>query len=83
MTTYTDLLYHAGGMPVSGMLTNGKPWFVKPGTGANGSDGNRGNRIDRPLATLSKAQTLATADRNDVVYLISSSNTAANTTDYQ
>lgn len=83
MTTFTDTLYHSGGMPVGGMMTNGKAWFVKPGTSAGGTDGNTGNRVNRPLATLSKAQSSATADRNDVVYLISSSNTAANTSDYQ
>jgi hypothetical protein len=72
------------GVPV---LPNGIPFgptsktfFVAPNSGG---DGNRGTDIKRPLDTLSKAQTLATADSNDVVYLISQSNTAANTTDYQ
>jgi hypothetical protein len=71
------------GVPVGGMFTNGKPWFVKPGTDAGGNDGNTGDGVDVPLATLVQAQAFAAADRNDVVYLIASSNTAANTSDAQ
>jgi hypothetical protein len=71
------------GAPVNGLFTNGVPLFVKPGTDSGGSDGYPGDSMETPLATLSKAQDLATADRNDVVYMIASSNTAANTTDYQ
>lgn len=80
MTTFTDQVYHLGGVPVGGFLSQGKSWFVAPNSG---SDGNRGNRIDRPLKTLSKALTLATADQNDVVYLLAESNSASSTTDYQ
>jgi hypothetical protein len=65
------------------MFTNGKPWFVKPGTSAGGSDGFTGDAADQPFATLSYAQSVASADKNDVVYMIASSNTAANTTDAQ
>ncbi len=71
------------GMPVvgtGGMLTQGKNFFVKPGTG---SDGNSGLDPDHALATLSKAHTLATANQNDTVYLFAQSNTASATTDYQ
>jgi hypothetical protein len=71
------------GAPVNGLFTNGKSIFVKPGTGSGGSDGYPGDAMDTPLATLAKAQALATADNNDVVYMIASSNTAANTTDAQ
>lgn len=71
------------GAPVNGFFSNGKPLFVKPGTSAGGSDGYPGDSMDAPLATLTKAQALATANSNDVVYMIASSNTAANTTDYQ
>jgi hypothetical protein len=79
MTTFGDQLYHMGGAPVGGMFTTGKAWFVNPDTG---SDGNAGT-AKRPLATLAKALSKATANRNEVVYLVSESNTAANTTDYQ
>ena len=58
----------------------GKHLFVKP---SSGSDGNKGISPDRPLKTLTKALSLATADKNDVVYLIQESNTAGSTTDYQ
>lgn len=69
------------GVPVGGLFTNGKPWFVKPGTGTIGNDGNDGTSLEGPLASLAAAHTLATADANDVVYMLASSNTAANTTD--
>jgi hypothetical protein len=70
------------GVPVGGLFTNGNPWFVKPGTGTIGNDGNDGTSLEGPLATLAAAHTLATAGANDVVYMIASSDTAANTTDY-
>lgn len=52
---------------------NSKSFFVDP---VNGSDGNRGDTMDRPLQTLSKAHTLAVAGRNDVVYLIGNGQTS-------
>lgn len=63
-----------------GMPFTGQPWFVRPSTG---SDNNSGKEPGRAFKTLSKAQTAATANNNDVVYLIAESNTAASTTDYQ
>lgn len=54
--------------------------FVAPGTG---SDGNDGKTPKKALATLSKALSLATADKNDVVFLIAEDNSASGTTDYQ
>jgi len=69
-----------GGVPVGGRFTNGKSYFVKPGGGSNS---NNGRSPTKALATLAGAKTKATADKNDVVYLISESNTAASTTDYQ
>ena len=69
------------GVPVGGLFTNGKPLFVTPGTGAIGNDGNSGTGIDSPLASCAQALTLATAGGNDVVYLVSSSNTGVNTSD--
>jgi hypothetical protein len=80
MTTFGDQLYQYGGTPVGGLFTTGKVWFVKPSTG---SDGNTGKRPDRAVKTLAKAITLASADKNDVIYMVSESNTAASTTDYQ
>lgn len=63
-----------------GMLSQGKAIFVRPYTG---SDANSGLRPDRAVKSLTQALTLATANQNDVVYLMAESNTAANTTDYQ
>lgn len=71
------------GIPLIGGAPFGptsKAFFVAPNTG---SDGNSGKDVKKPLDTLSKAQTLATADANDAVFMIAQSNTAANTTDYQ
>ena len=60
--------------------TQGNSWFVRPSTG---SDGNSGKSPAEALKTLAQAHTLATANQNDVVYLIGESNTASATTDYQ
>jgi hypothetical protein len=84
----------SGGLEVDGPIVPGaapfgvssKSLYVQPAAAAStprGSDNNVGTSPAQALATLSKAQTLATADSNDVVYMISQSNTAANTTDYQ
>jgi len=67
-------------VPGVGLPTQGKVYHVKPGTG---SDGNSGLDANHALATLTKAQSLATANQNDIVLLYAQSNTAANTTDYQ
>lgn len=82
MTTVSDRLYEFGGVPASGpfLLQMGKAFFVRPSTG---SDSNTGKSPNAALKTLAKALSLCTANKNDVVYLISESNTAANTTDYQ
>lgn len=71
----------------AGMLTQGQAWFVLPGSG---SDTASGRRFDRALASLagggaatSGALAKVTANRNDVVYFMAESNTAADTTDYQ
>lgn len=61
-------------------ITQGKILFVRPGTG---SDGNDGLSPKYALKTLARAQALATANQNDIVYLMYESNTASATTDYQ
>src|SRR3989304_8091611 len=60
--------------------TQGNIYHVKP---YSGSDSNDGLQIDRPIKTLSRAQTIATADQNSVKLLYSEPNTASLTTDYQ
>jgi len=70
------------GVPVLGGMFpfTGKYIFVKP---YSGLDGNDGLSPDKAVKTLTKALAVATADKNDVVFLIAESNTAASTTDYQ
>jgi hypothetical protein len=79
MTTFSDQLYHLGGVPV-GVQFTGKAFFVKPSTG---SDSNTGKTPARALKTLARALALSTANKNDVVYLISEGNASADCTDYQ
>jgi hypothetical protein len=67
-------------MGFPGLPSGGQSWFVDP---YYGSDGNSGRRPDRPVKTLAQALSLATADQNDIVYMMARSNTAAYTTDYQ
>ena len=57
-----------------------KTLFIAP---ASGSDNNSGKSAEKPLDTLSKAQSLATANFNDVVYFMSEGNAAAAASDYQ
>ena len=74
MTVFGDQLYQHGGAPVGipvtfGDLPNrgaGKVFFVNPTTG---SDGNTGLRMDKPLASISKAYSLATSNYHDLIVL--------------
>lgn len=50
-----------------------KVFFVDP---VNGSDGDKGISSSKPLKTLSKAHSLCTAGRNDVVYLMGNGQTS-------
>lgn len=67
-------------LPLNGFATQGNVYYVKPSTG---SDGNTGKSPAKAFKTLAKALSSATANQNDIVFLIGESNTAANTTDYQ
>jgi len=75
-TTNFDVI-QANAIIGANVLTQGKIWHVKPGTG---SDGNTGRSPSKALATLTKALSLATADQNDVVLLYAQSNSAGSTT---
>ena len=77
MSTFGDQVFQYGGSPVNGPLTEGPALWVKPGSG---SDGQRGDKPNRSLATISKAQSLMPADRNGVIYLVSEDNSASGTT---
>lgn len=67
-------------VPVVGsQVTQGKCFFVAPGTG---SDGNDGLNPERPLKTLKKALALCTANKNDTVFVLAQGNSSSATTDY-
>lgn len=70
MTTFGDLLYQLGGMPVTAGIPfgkNSKAYFVDP---ANGSDTNPGTSPDQALASVAAAYALTVANQNDVVFFI-------------
>lgn len=67
-------------IPNPSTVTQGDIYYVKP---YSGSDGKNGKTPANAFKTLTKALATATADQNDVVFLMSESNTASLTTDYQ
>lgn len=70
MTTFSDQLYHLGGVPVGTLLTAGDVYFLDP---TKGSDDNDGKAIDRAKATFAAAYALLTANQNDILYYIGAS----------
>jgi hypothetical protein len=80
--TNFDYPVYVQGVPIvtGGFATQGNIYFVKP---YSGNDGNDGKTLDTALKTLSKAYSLATANQNDIIYLLAEHNTASLTTDYQ
>ena len=81
MTTFSDRLYQLGGVPVGGPITQGRVFHVRPSGGRDSASGK--NPTNEAIKTLAKAQLLATANQNDVVYLMSEGNAASACTDYQ
>jgi hypothetical protein len=72
MTTHQDMVFALGGVPLLPGIPfgkNSKVFFVDQ---LNGSDGQRGDKPSRALATLSKAHSLMTSNRNDVAIVIGS-----------
>ena len=60
--------------------TQGQAFFVKPNTGGDSQDGKTPQTA---VKTLAKALALATANKNDVVYMFSEGNSADGATDRQ
>jgi hypothetical protein len=87
MTTHSDMLFHMGGVPVPPGIPFGidsRVFFVAPyrtGSENGASDGNSGKTPRRALKTLSAALGKARADKNDVIFMIASGNSASETTD--
>ena len=71
------------GMPLmvlGSLMGQGNVFYVKPNTGNDNADGLS---LASAVKTLAQALKLATANQNDIICLVSESNTAGNTTDYQ
>lgn len=81
LQTYSTGAYqYKTGLQMLGGANQGNVFYVRP---KNGSDGQDGRSPQTAFKTLAAALSAATANQNDVVYLMAESNTAANTTDYQ
>lgn len=78
MTTVKDGLYQYGGVPVGGLISQGKAYHIKPGSGGAGG----GLKINDAVDGLVNALSLMQADQNDVAYLYAEDNSASGTTDY-
>ena len=76
MATYVKGTLQADAFIGSPMPTQGVVHHVMPNSG---NDGNDGLSQDAALATLTQAQTNATADQNDTVLLYAESNSAGST----
>jgi len=68
MSDITNLT--SNGVPVFGMITSGKSFFVDP---ARGSESNTGERMDRALKSVVTAYGLCRDGYNDVVYYLGGS----------
>jgi len=79
MTTFGDQLFHMGGVPIGGLITQGDIYHLKP---SNGNDSHNGKSLDAAIKTLSQAHTLISADQQDTVYMYAEDNSASGTTDY-
>lgn len=95
MTTFGDMLFHLGGMPVGGLPfahligPKGKALFAAPyrtasttssDVTANASDSNAGT-FEAPLKTIDAAYDLCNGNRGENIYVMNFSNTAADITD--
>lgn len=70
MTTFADLVFSLGSIPCLGgaiLPFPGNYWWVNE---TIGNDGYPGNTPQQPFATLARAQAVATANNNDVVFLV-------------
>lgn len=76
MTTFGDMLYQNGGIPVMASMMglpygpNSTWYFVDP---ANGSDDNVGTDISAPMASVPAAEDKCVANRHDAVIYIAGS----------
>ncbi len=64
MTQVGDMMFHLGGVPVDGELTTGSVFFLHN----SGSNSNLGTDPDSPVASLTYAISLCTANKGDIIY---------------
>jgi hypothetical protein len=79
MTTFGDMLYQLGGVPVLGNIPfsgKSKVYFVNPSDAA-ASDGNDGLTPLKPLATVQAAEDKCVSGRHDTVVLIGGATASA------
>jgi len=65
MTTFGDIIYQLGGVPVNSEFTTGDVYFVHSGTGSNS---NEGKKPGAPVASFDYATGLCTANKGDIIY---------------
>ena len=73
MTTFSDVVYQLGGVPVMAGIPyskNAKYFFLDA---ANGSDSNDGLSVEHPFATLAAAYAACTANQHDTIFYIAGS----------
>ena len=73
MTTFGDRVFQSGGVPVGGdgllgLIGDGIVLYVD--AGGAGDDANLGRKPSQAVATLSRAQALATSNRGDVIIIM-------------
>lgn len=67
MTTFGDMVFQFGGVPVTGKMTTGSTFFVHSGTGSNS---NEGKKPETPFATIDYAVGKCTASKGDIIYVM-------------
>jgi len=77
---FNTKFFDKGASPITGDVTQGNVYYIKPRTGL---DSNDGTSPASAVKTVARAHTLMTANQNDIAYFLAEHNTASSTTDYQ
>jgi len=79
MTTFSDMVYHLGGLPVMAgvpFCKDSKYYFVDA---RNGNDTNDGLSLEHPMATIIAAEDKLVANRHDTIFIIGTGSAIAMT----